>query len=46
VYKYTRNLVPVFLLVYATYLEGTVWSETSEHKIQTLEDHAKERIKL
>jgi hypothetical protein len=37
--KYLSNLVPVILLVHTTYEDGTECSETSEHKIQTPENH-------
>jgi hypothetical protein len=32
VFKYTSNLIPFILLVYATYEDGTGCSETSAHK--------------
>jgi hypothetical protein len=42
--KYSpSNLVPIILLVHTTYEDGTECSETSAHKIQTAENHLKEK---
>jgi hypothetical protein len=44
-YKYPNNRNPVILPAHTAYEDGTEYSETSAHKIQTPRNHPKERIK-
>ena len=44
--KYPSNLVPVILSAYITYEDGTEYSETSAHKIQTPRNIQKKEYKI